>query len=322
MIVIKNIAGYIPERHESNFDKKNRFEIDDDFIINKIGVLSVSRKAFDETVSDMCIKAFKALQDKIRISADDVDCIVVCTQNPESGGIPHTSAIVHGKLKATEKCAAFDISLGCSGYVYGLSIVKSFMELNGLKRGLFFTADPYSSIIDPEDKNTVLLFGDAATVTYMTTDDIASPGWLPAKFLFGTLGIEGSALQLQNNKLVMNGRAVFNFSATRVPHQVAELLKAVELNPQDIDLFVFHQGSKYILDTLQKRMNLGPGKMPSNLAQHGNSISSSIPMLLEGHLGNDKLRNIVLCGFGVGLSWASCLMQRLTSKGDADGSKS
>ncbi len=321
MISIKHIASYVPERHESNFDKKERFEIDDDFIINKIGVLSVSRKAPDETVSDMCVKAFQALQDKIRISADDVDCLVVCTQNPDGGGIPHTSAIVHGKLKASEKCAAFDISLGCSGYVYGLSIVKSFMELNGLKRGLFFTADPYSSIIDPDDKNTVLLFGDAATVTYMATDDAASPGWLPTKFLFGTLGSEGSALQIQNNRLVMNGRAVFNFSATRVPPQVSELLHAAKLKPEQIDLFIFHQGSKYILDTLQKRMNVGPGKMPSNLAQHGNAVSSSIPMLLENNLGNDNLRNMVLCGFGVGLSWASCLMQRST-KGETDGSKS
>jgi 3-oxoacyl-[acyl-carrier-protein] synthase-3 len=321
MINVVAIASYVPERHESNFEKKERFGIDDDFIVNKIGVLQVSRKAPDESVSDMCVKAFRALQDRIPISPDDIDCIVVCTQNPDGGGIPHISAAVHGKINAPETCAAFDISLGCSGYVYGLSIVKSFMEHNDLKKGLFFTADPYSSIIDRDDKNTVLLFGDAATVTYMAADDGYAQGWLPAKFLFGTLGKEGSALQIQNNKLTMNGRAVFNFSATRVPLQIAELLKAVDLKPQDIDFFIFHQGSKYILDTLQKRLNLDPERMPSNLADHGNSVSSSIPMLLENYLGSNNLRYIVLCGFGVGLSWSSCLLQRSTKKGEADGSE-
>jgi 3-oxoacyl-[acyl-carrier-protein] synthase-3 len=322
MITIKHIASYVPEHHESNFDKKTRFDIDDDFIINKIGVLKVSRKAPDESTSDMCVKAFRALQGRTGISPDEIDCLVVCTQNPDGRGLPHTSAIVHGKVRAPERCAAFDISLGCSGYVYGLSIVKAFMEQNGLKRGLFFTADPYSSIIDPGDKNTVLLFGDAATVTYLAEAEADASGWVPVKFKFGTSGSEGSALQITGDKLVMNGRAVFNFSATRVPPQVTELLHEAGLSPANIDLFIFHQGSKYILDTLQKRMDLDPGKIPSNLAEHGNSVSSSIPMLLEGRLKDGGLRNIVLCGFGVGLSWASCLLQRSAAKGEADGSKS
>ncbi len=310
MITVVVIASYVPEHHESNFDKKAQFDIDDDFIINKIGVLKVSRKAPGETASDMCVKAFRALTEKTRLSPGDIDCIVVCTQNPDNGGIPHTSANVHAKIGAPDRCAAFDVSLGCSGYVYGLSIIKAFMEQNGLKRGLFFTADPYSSIIDPADKNTVLLFGDAATVTYLAADDVAAPQWLPVKFLFGTLGGEGSALQKTDGRLVMNGRAVFNFSATRVPPQVSALLSQTGLETRDIDLFVFHQGSKYILDTLQKRMALEPGKMPSNLAEHGNSVSSSIPMLLEDRLGDNGLRTIVLSGFGVGLSWASCLLRR------------
>lgn len=310
MIRIKHIASYVPEHHESNFDKKARFEIDDDFIVNKIGVLKVARKTPDEFASDMCVKAFRALQGKVEISPEEIDCLVVCTQNPDGGGIPHTSAIVHGKIQVSERCAAFDISLGCSGYVYGLSIVKAFMEQNGLKKGLFFTADPYSSIIDPDDKNTVLLFGDAASVTHLAEDDVAPPGWVPVKFLFGTSGREGSALQRTGDKLVMNGRAVFNFSATRVPPQIAELLREIKLDEKDIDLFIFHQGSKYILDTLQKRLSLDPAKIPSNLAEHGNAVSSSIPMLLEGRLEEGDLRNIVLCGFGVGLSWASCLLRR------------
>jgi 3-oxoacyl-[acyl-carrier-protein] synthase-3 len=322
MIVIRSIASYIPARHESNSEKKERFQIDDDFIINKIGVQNVSRKADNELPSDMCVQAFRALQDKTGITADVVDCIVVCTQNPDSGGIPHTSAVVHAKINAPVRCAAFDIGLGCSGYVYGLSIVKSFMEQNGLRKGLFFTCDPYSSIIDPEDKNTVLLFGDASTITYLSSENETGPRWQPGPFVFGTLGSEGSALQIQRSKLTMNGRAVFNFSATRVPQQVAELLEACGLRNEDVDLFLFHQGSKYILDTLQKRMKLDPEKVPSNLREQGNTVSSSIPMLLENYVGDNRFRTIVLSGFGVGLSWASCLIRRMPTEGESNGSKS
>lgn len=117
MIGIKEIAYYIPQRFESNFDKKSRFNVDDNFIINKIGVLQVSRKATYEDTSDMCLNAYLALKQKMDIFIENIDCIVVCTQNPDAGGIPHTSAILHGKLGAKQNCATFDISLGCSGYV-------------------------------------------------------------------------------------------------------------------------------------------------------------------------------------------------------------
>jgi len=317
MIGIRYISSYIPERYESNFDKKNQFEIDDDFIINKLGVLRVSRKLADEETSDMCVKAFHALRAKTSVSPAEIDCVIVCTQNPDAHGLPHTSAIVHGKLGGREDCASFDISLGCSGYVYGLSIAKSFLESNGFKKGLLFTADPYSKIINPSDKNTALLFGDAASVTLLSESTVDDVSWFPVKFLFGSLGKNGNALQNFNGYLEMNGRAIFNFSAVSIPVQIKELLKSVGIIINEVDLFLFHQGSKYIIDTLQRRMNLPPEKVPCNLPRQGNTVSSSIPMLLENYLERENLNKIVLSGFGVGLSWASCLIQRINKvKGD------
>ena len=308
MIGIRAIGSYVPEGSISNRDRREQFDLTDDFISGKLGVERVSIKGPDEESSSLCLKAFSALQAKTRIDPAEIECIVVCTQNPDGRGIPHTSAIVHGALGAPERCAAFDLALGCSGYVYGLSVAGSFMQANGLKRGLLFTADPYSKIVDPADRDTALLFGDAATVTLL--DGTGGAIWVPKRFVFGTRGSEGMALNNSSGRLQMNGRAVFTFSATAVPEQVRALLAAEGLGPEAIDLFLFHQGSKYIVDTLARRLALPESKVPSNLSRQGNTVSSSIPLLFEGYLEDLLLRRIVMSGFGVGLSWASCLCER------------
>ena len=184
MLGICNMASFIPENKTSNYDKKNKFQISDDFIENKLGVRSVSRIGQNQNASDLCKMAFENLMSqKLPLDPGDTDVIIVCTQNPDYN-LPHTSAIVHGKLNLPEKCAAFDISIGCSGYVYALAVIESLMKSHGMKNGLLCTADPYSKIIDEDDKNTALLFGDAATVTYIGQDPVLSSG----NFSFRTRG--------------------------------------------------------------------------------------------------------------------------------------
>lgn len=307
MTGIVAIGSYIPVGRESNYAKKAQFEIDDEFIRDKLGVEEVSRKAADEETSDLCVKAVADLEARLGRPLGTVDCLVVCTQNPDGSGLPHTSAIVHGKLGLPQDCACFDIALGCSGYVYGLSIVKAFMRDNGMSRGLLITADPYSKIINPQDKSTVLLFGDAATASLL---EDAPGAWVPGPFRFGTSGKDGGSLENRQGTLSMNGRAVFNFSATAVPPQVIALLKDTGFAPADIDLFLFHQGSKFIVDQLTKRLGLPVEKVPLNLAGQGNTVSSSLPLLLQSRVDEPGLTRLLLCGFGVGLSWASCLLTR------------
>lgn len=305
MLGIKEIASYLPEKRVSNYDKKIKFELDDDFIENKIGVKSHSLKEENEKSSDLCVKAFDNLIKKIDIDIESIDCCIVVTQNPDFN-IPHTSAIVHGKLGLLNKCACFDISLGCSGYVYGLSNILAFMKNNGLKNGLLFTSDPYSDIIDKEDKNTALIFGDGSTVTYISEDAI----FVPQDFSFGTNG--GSYRELIcEDKLYMNGRAVFNFTATIIPTHIQELLKKNELNNNNIDKYVFHQGSKYIVDTIRKRLKVDESKVPFDMYEYGNTISSSIPIILEKEIKNIKNNIIVVSGFGVGLSWATSILKKI-----------
>ena len=171
MLGIKEIASYLPENKISNYDKKVKFDMDDDFIENKIGVKYHTIKEKDEKASDLCVKAFYNLIKKNDIDKTQIDCCIVVTQNPDFN-IPHTSAIVHDKLNLYQDCACFDISLGCSGYIYGLSTILSFMQSNNLKNGLLFTSDQYSDIIDNNDKNTDLIFGDGATVTYISENPL------------------------------------------------------------------------------------------------------------------------------------------------------
>jgi len=307
MIGIEAIGTYIPEQRIDNLERMDVFGVDEDFLTSKTGMLSLSVKGEAEETSDLCCKAFDDLKAKVNFSEDDIECIVVVTQNPDGNGLPHTSAIVHGKIGLASSCAAFDISLGCSGFVYGLSIIQSFMQANGFKKGILFTADPYSKILDQNDKNTSLLFGDAATAILISD----TPVWKTGKFLFGTQGKEAKNIQVSNSsdKLEMNGRAVFSFSATVVPKNILNMLQINRLNIENIDLFVLHQGSRFIVDTLRKKLGLKAEKVPFQASLYGNTLSSSIPMILQD--ASSDARTIVIAGFGVGLSWASTVLYRV-----------
>jgi 3-oxoacyl-[acyl-carrier-protein] synthase-3 len=309
MIGIAHITTYVPGRFESNRDRMQAFEIDEAFLRDKIGVSRVSRKEEGEDTSDLALHATRALVDAGVVALDQVQCLVVCTQNPDGGGIPHVSAIVHGELGLLESCASFDIALGCSGYVYGLSVVSAFMHANGLRTGILVTADPYSKIVDPEDKNTALLFGDAATATLLTD----TGNWIPERFAFFTRGADRAALQVEAGRLRMNGRAVFNFSATVVPTQVDALLEAAGLRRDQVDRYFFHQGSRFIVDTIAMRMKLPQDKVALGLDTQGNTVSSSIPLLLAPSINgaNPAGTVFVLSGFGVGLSSASAILRNI-----------
>lgn len=311
MITLRAIASYVPKGFENNFEQARRFGLDRAFISEKIGVERVSRRAEGEDTSDMCARAFEALQAKIGITTDDIDFLMVVTQNPDGDGLPQSSAVLHNKLALSPDCASFDLSLACSGYVYGLSVATSFMEANGLTNGLLFTCDPYSKIIDPADKGTALLFGDAATVTYLADGPGPAGGWRPHDFKFSTYGKHMNDVRVVNGHLDMDGVAIVMFTASAVPDAVHHVLTQANLTMDDIDLFLFHQGSKFIIDSLAKRLGAPRDKVPAYISKQGNTVSSSIPLMFEGHM-DEKANNCVLMnGCGVGLSMGTCLLTRV-----------
>lgn len=305
MIGLSQIGCYIPDKKLSNLELLTKFDTDESFIREKIGVVQRACKSADEKASDLCIKAFQDLEAKVDVDLEEIECCVVVTQNPDFN-IPHTSAIVHGAIGLKEGCASFDISLGCSGYVYALSIVTSFMQSNGMKKGLLFTADPYSDIIDENDKNTALIFGDAATVTLLDENATLQP----QVFDFGSKGSAYKNL-INEDKLFMNGRAVFNFTAATIPRSIEKLLKRSNVQKEDVEKWYFHQGSKYIVDTIKNRLEIEEGKVVFDMYEYGNTASSSVPLLLSKDIDNFiKGQKVVLSGFGVGLSWASALLEQ------------
>lgn len=302
MLGIQNVASYIPKGSINNMEQADRFETDREFVEQKIGVSKLPRFSASDSVVSACAEAFSNLCEKEHFDASEIECVVLCTQNPDGGGLPHNSALIHAELGLSEDCACFDIGLGCSGYVYGLSVIQSFMSTHGMRKGLLFTCDPYSRILNPEDKNTSLLFGDAATVTLISD----APIYTLSSTKFATKGSGNQALRKVDGQLEMNGRAVFNFALQDVPQQIKSLLDSANLEVDDIDLFLLHQGSRFMLENTIKRAGIPQKKAPIDLSETGNTVSSSIPLLLEKKLA--KSPNVILMsGFGVGLSWASAI---------------
>lgn len=308
MLGIKAIASYTPEECVSNIDRADEAGKDVDFITDKVGFTSVLRKSEDQETSDLCVGAFESLLAKNEgVTREQIDCLVVVTQNPDGFGLPHTSAIVQHKLGLSEDVAAFDVSLGCSGFVYGLDIIQSFMASQGFKHGLLFTADPYSKVIAPQDYNTDLLFGDAAAVTYIGENPVFTSG----KSTHKTNAKLSHSIKVDENSrcLSMLGNNVFKFAVSKVPPQIEKCLEMNGLDKDEVDLYLLHQGSKYIVDNLRPALGVDPLKVPFMAAETGNTVSSSIPMMLEQYMDSDEA-TILISGFGVGLSWATSILNR------------
>ena len=307
MIGIKNVASFIPEDALDNLQRVEKFRESSDFITKKIGALKLPRKNEMEETSDLAVKAIEQLLEATEgLKKNSIDALVVVTQNGDDEGLPHTSAIVQEKMGLPKSIAAFDVSLGCSGYVYGLHILKGFMESVGLKNGVLVTADPYSKIVDPDDKNTSLLFGDAATATWLGD----SPSWLIGPALFGTDGKGKGALRKNDSCLTMNGRQVFDFAAKNVTKNINELLKKAKIDAKKIDVFCIHQGSYAIVDAISRRFKEHQHKFIRDIESTGNTVSSSIPLLLEKHVLNSDCKTVIISGFGVGFSWGTGLLTK------------
>jgi 3-oxoacyl-[acyl-carrier-protein] synthase III len=300
-----DVAGFIPTSRREVLDERDRYKVDERFIAEKTGFRRLSHAGSADCVS-LAERAVRQLADKHPTLLERIGALVVVTQNPDFQGLPHTSALLASKLELSKDVAAFDVGLGCSGWVYGISIAAGFMEANAIEEGLLITVDPYSKIIDENDRDTSLLFGDAASATILTC---RSPRWRLGRSVFGTDGTQASSLmKLPDGRLKMNGRAIFNFSAIQVPPAIDKVLELNGLEWTQIDKVVLHQGSRFIVDTIGKRLGF-PERTPFLAGDYGNTVSSSIPLLFaEGHFTNDRC--LVAAGFGVGLSWAATALFR------------
>ncbi len=308
MIGIKSIASYLPDEVIDNYEQAKIFGETDEFINKKIGAVRLPRKDKDQDTSDLAELAVRNLFDKCpELKQTKIDALIVVTQNPDEEGLPHTSAILQHKLNLPSSVAAFDVSLGCSGYVYGLYILKGFLEASGFKNGILVTSDPYSKIVNMEDRITSLLFGDAATATWLGEE----PLWSLGSVLYGTDGSGSEYLKVVKHHLTMNGRQIFNFAATQVEPHVSEILKREGITPEDVDLYCLHQGSAAIVDAISKRFSNISERFIKDMTSTGNTVSSSIPLLLEKVIFEREINRILISGFGVGLSIATAIISKV-----------
>lgn len=303
---VTSIGTYIPARRVSNVDMLPKFALDEDFLRKKLGIANRAEKNADEDTSDMCVKAFDDLQLRTKIDLTGIELCCLVTQNPDRN-IPHTAAIVHEKLGLSRKCMTFDISQGCAGYVHAIALVTTLMERLSMQHALVFTCDPYSKVVDPNDKGTALIFGDAATVTYLSS---TAEGYVLVDASFGTEPGSTSVLHTGKGSLTMDGTSVLFHATHNVPRSLRNLLEKNAKSVDDIDAFLLHPGSKRVVDLLKKDLALPDAKVPFDIGDIGNTVSSSIPLMLQRYLSQKSSDLLVLSGFGVGFSWGTCLLQR------------
>lgn len=308
MIGIKSIASYIPAGRIDNIAQAASFDRDEAFVESKIGTATLSVKDASEDTSDLCAAAVRNLLAKNpELRLEDVQALIVVTQNGDGEGLPHTSAIAQHKIGLPTGVACFDVSLGCSGYVYGLYAIKGFMEATGLKNGILVTCDPYSKIMDRNDRMTTLLFGDAATATWIGEDPVWELG--PARF--GTDGSGADHLIVRDGCFHMNGRQVFNFASLKIIPHMQEVLEEAGLSLDSVDAYCLHQGSGAIVDAIAKRLGENGDRVVKDMFGCGNTVSSTIPLLMERYaFDGSAWQNLVMSGFGVGLSWGSAVLLR------------
>lgn len=311
---IKYISYHIPDAVLPNSVVQERFGFEDNFLANKLGIDERPVAPDDQPTSEMCLKAIESLTAETDLDLAQLECLIVITQTPDYA-IPHTSALIHGRLGLSKSVAVFDVSLGCSGYVYGLSIAKAFMISNGFTQGLLVTGDQYSKIMNPEDRNTIPLFGDASTATWLSNDE---PAYLIGQFAFGSDGqtheaiiVRGSGTRAGDAQpLEMNGRGVYSFMMSEVPPNILRCLEQNDVTKDDIDKWVFHQASKYMVESLSNRIGLDIGSVVLDIGDVGNTVSSSVPLALARRVlaSQPHGRKVLISGFGVGTSWASCVL--------------
>ncbi|NLZ54225.1 MAG: ketoacyl-ACP synthase III [Thermoanaerobacteraceae bacterium] len=329
---ISGIACAVPKNIVGNENFEQYFSTEDiDKITKMTGVKTRHIADEDTCTSDLCIIAAKTLMKDLGWAPDRVDGIIFISQTPDYR-LPATSCIVQDKLGISKECAAFDVNLGCSGYVYGLWMASSFIASGSLKRVLLLVGDTISKAISPNDHSTSMLFGDAGTATALEMDDSSSAMSfvlrtdgkgcnnliIPAGGYRNPVTQENLVRKVQpvggirsENDLYMNGGEIFNFTIKRVPSLIKELLSSNNLDINDIDYFVFHQANEFILMHLAKKLKLSLGQTPINIDRYGNTSSASIPLTITSELSEVLRYNkkkLALIGFGVGYSWGGALV--------------
>ena len=325
---IKNIAYYLPEKVLTNEQIAVLFpEWSADKVAGKVGITERHIAADNETATDMAQRAAELLFAQ-GIDKNQIDFVLLCTQSPDYF-LPSSACILQNRLGLSKDSGAFDFNLGCSGYEYGLAVAKGFIIAGIAQNILLLTSETYTKYLHPSDKGNRTIFGDGASATLISTDGFAEIGEVVVgtdgsgaeNLIVRTLGARHKDLAnnthtdddgntVSDDHLFMHGGNVFNFTADVVPDMVDKLLLKSGLQHDEIDLWVFHQANKYMINYLRKLLSIDKEKFYIFMEKVGNTVSSTIPIALCEARKEDRLHgNVLLAGFGVGLSWGGVMLK-------------
>ena len=328
---IVGISSVVPDNKVSNYDYDLLSDAEKKMLVRTIGVETRYVAPGNVTTSDLAIEAANRLFKKTKWERESVDVLVFVTQSRDYY-LPSVGVIAQNKLGLSTECMAFDVGLGCSGYVYGLNILTSLLKANNKKRGVLLAGDVSTVSCSYEDRSTYPLFGDAGTATFVENNDEENTiyfdlhsdgsGEDAIKIPAGGLRQLPSEEALQNKlredgnirsnmHLVLNGVDIFNFSIGVVPKTLSSFMKDINTDSTQIDLFVMHQANLLMNETIRKKLKIDKEKVPYSIKEFGNTSSASIPLTIS-LLKEVKNQNIMMSGFGVGLSWGNVYIENAT----------
>lgn len=331
-VSVRGIAACVPSKIDRIEDYHWMGQKDRDNFIKTVGVNERRFAAEGVTTADLCQQAASRVLDSLNWEKDSIDILVFVAQARDYL-IPATAIVLQHKLGLSQQCMAFDIDLGCSGYVIGLQVVASMLASGQMKRALLLVGDVTSANLSYRDKTTYPLFGDAGTATALEYDPQA-----PAMIFntmsngkdFNALYIPAGGMRKRANRhsfdyksygkgifrndtqVIIDGLRVFNFSITDVPPQIIKCLNHAGKTIDQIDFFVLHQANRVMNETIRKKLKIPAEKVPYSIDRFGNTSSASIPLTMVTELKDQlsaKKINLVLSGFGVGLSWSTACIE-------------
>ncbi|MFY7952542.1 MAG: 3-oxoacyl-ACP synthase III family protein [Armatimonadaceae bacterium] len=328
--VISAIATHIPRGRLTNEELSARpggWPVEQ--IYEKTGIRCRPIAEPGECASDLAHSAALRLIESKRLDPESIDAVLFCTQSPDYV-LPPSACILQHRLGLPRRILALDYNLGCSGYVAGLALAKGLVESRQARRVLLLTGDTYSKFIHPEDRSVCTLFGDGASATVVSAEQSTDRG--VGATVFGTDGRGAPQLivpaggarcprspetalvvkdsdgnERSSDNLYMNGREVFRFAITTVPTCVEELMAKAGWDRDSTDFLVLHQANKFMVSELTRKLGWPADKVPLYVENLGNTVSSTIPFLLEKMIEEGEVvpgTRLLLVGFGVGYSWA------------------
>lgn len=310
-IKISAISAAIPKNYLDLYSLSELYgENEVKRIIENTGIEKVRVANYGMKASDLCYSAAKCLMDAMQLNPLELDAIVLVTQTPD-GIMPATSVILQHKLGLATHVVALDISYGCSGYVYGLYVASLLINSGGCKKVLICAGDVITPLINKNDRNVRMVFGDAGSATLM------EKGGESIAFSIKTDGsgkdfIKTAIHDDMNPYVYMDGASVMNFALQEVPLIIDQLLNIKQWQADEVGVYALHQANQFMLNYIRKKMKINKENLPISVQDVGNTGPASIPLLLarefQSFKKNNMLSSSVLCGFGVGLSCAAAAL--------------